>query len=66
MPLDEVEASGFCSFAGPTLVSTQLYTCRGGAGSPIIDYFWLNDPCARAYRHAKLDASWPIRPHRPV
>eukprot|EP00959_Pyramimonas_sp_CCMP1952_P231078 4830443-Pyramimonas_sp.AAC.1 len=30
MSPDEVEASGFCSFARLTLVSTKLYTCRGG------------------------------------
>eukprot|EP00959_Pyramimonas_sp_CCMP1952_P158186 3308120-Pyramimonas_sp.AAC.1 len=63
---DEVEDSGFCSFAGLTRVSTKLCTCRGGTGSSICDYFGLNDPCMRAYKHVKLDASWSIRPHRPV
>eukprot|EP00959_Pyramimonas_sp_CCMP1952_P002652 54618-Pyramimonas_sp.AAC.1 len=62
----EVQESGFCSFAGLTLVSTKLRTCRGGTGSSIIDYFGLNDPCMRAYNHVKVDASWSIRPHRPV
>eukprot|EP00959_Pyramimonas_sp_CCMP1952_P272373 5694640-Pyramimonas_sp.AAC.1 len=54
MSPDEVEGSGFCSVASITLVATQLFTCRGGTGSSVIDYFGLGDACMRAYSKCRL------------
>eukprot|EP00959_Pyramimonas_sp_CCMP1952_P287303 6008647-Pyramimonas_sp.AAC.1 len=61
-----VEACGFSALASATLVSPSNYTCRGGTGSSVIDFFGLNDPCMRAFKAVSVDKKWTVRPHRPV
>ena len=61
-----LESSGFARTAQVQIVAPASVTCRTATSTSTIDFFCLSVGAHRLLKQIKVDATWEVKPHRPV